>query len=282
MLEKYIFPNHGNTDIHMYKCGYEDCRSGHTWGPAVRDHYLVHYVHTGCGVFHIGDKSYRLSAGDGFFIPPDTVAHYSADENDPWSYSWIGFHGLKAEKYMFSAGLSAKNPRFAYTRDDRMKTYFKKMITASSADRVGDMRALGYFYLIISLLTEVGGPSPESDGKGRSELYVKKAVEYIRTHYTHGMRIGDMAAYLGLNRSYLYDLFMTYLRMSPQQFLIRFRIEKACDLMRRSQLSISDISRSVGYDDPFLFSKVFKKVTGMPPRAYRKTLDAASPPQELL
>jgi YesN/AraC family two-component response regulator len=65
-------------------------------------------------------------------------------------------------------------------------------------------------------------------------------------------------------------IFKEYFNTSPQNYLINFRINKACNLMKNPNLSIGEISRSVGYDDPFLFSKMFKKIKGIPPRIYRK------------
>jgi transcriptional regulator GlxA family with amidase domain len=59
------------------------------------------------------------------------------------------------------------------------------------------------------------------------------------------------------------------LNVSPQNYLINFRLKKACDLLSGTNLSINELSNSVGYGDPFLFSKVFKKYKGISPRAYR-------------
>ena len=58
--------------------------------------------------------------------------------------------------------------------------------------------------------------------------------------------------------------------MTPQQYIISFRVNKACELMKNFKLSICDISRSVGYDDSLAFSKIFKKQKGMSPKKYRE------------
>lgn len=60
--------------------------------------------------------------------------------------------------------------------------------------------------------------------------------------------------------------------VTPQQYVINFRINKACELMSNHTLTISDISRSVGYYDTLGFSKIFKKETGVSPRKYRENL----------
>jgi AraC-like DNA-binding protein len=105
------------------------------------------------------------------------------------------------------------------------------------------------------------------------EEYVKKALEYITMNYSRSISVAEIARNVGLDRSYLYSLFNIFVNASPQEYLINFRMEKACDLMRTATLTIGGIARSVGYDDPLMFSKAFKKVKGLSPREYRKTLE---------
>jgi transcriptional regulator GlxA family with amidase domain len=69
---------------------------------------------------------------------------------------------------------------------------------------------------------------------------------------------------------------MEYLKTSPQEYLINFRIEKACELMQANLLSIGDIARSVGYDDPLTFSKVFRKLKGVSPSKFRSSIQTGS------
>jgi AraC-like DNA-binding protein len=62
------------------------------------------------------------------------------------------------------------------------------------------------------------------------------------------------------------------MNISPQNFLINYRVERAVDLMQNPELTIGDISRSVGYEDPFQFSKIFKKIKGVSPSEFRNNL----------
>jgi AraC-like DNA-binding protein len=260
-----------HTDLNMYQCGAEDCDPGHDFGPAVRDHFLIHYIVSGRGTFYVGDRVYPLGKGQGFLICPDIVTYYQADYEDPWTYFWVGFHGLKAESYLHHAGLNADNPIFTYDRDDYIKNCFIDMMETKKLTKSREIKLLGILYLFLSQLIEVNGKERFVDSQNdRKELYIKKAIEFIEMNYSRKIRITDIAHYIGLDRSYLGAVFKEYLNTSPQEYLINFRINKACELMKNTHLSIGDISRSVGYDDPFLFSKVFKKIKEVPPREYRK------------
>jgi mannose-6-phosphate isomerase-like protein (cupin superfamily) len=68
-----------NSDLNMYHCGTEDCAPGHDYGPAVKDHYLIHYILDGKGTFHVGEKIYQLGKGQGFLICPNVITYYQAD-----------------------------------------------------------------------------------------------------------------------------------------------------------------------------------------------------------
>ncbi|MGE5613279.1 MAG: AraC family ligand binding domain-containing protein, partial [Bacillota bacterium] len=62
-----------HTDLNMYQCGTQECKPGHSYGPAVRDHFLIHYIHSGKGKFCVNGREYNLEGGQGFLICPDVV-----------------------------------------------------------------------------------------------------------------------------------------------------------------------------------------------------------------
>ena len=99
-------------DLTLYQYGYEQCEPYHTFGPAMRNHYLIHCILSGKGQYitnYRGEMfTYELEAGQAFLIEPNTLIYYSADGNDPWKYMWIEFDGLKGAEYVKQAGLSLK------------------------------------------------------------------------------------------------------------------------------------------------------------------------------
>lgn len=271
MQQELLIHRLNHTDLNMYHCGTEKCDSDHYYGPAVRDHFLIHYIHSGKGKFFIGEKEYILQKGQGFLICPDIVTFYQADHDDPWSYSWIGFYGLKAESYLKKAGLTSDNPIFNDNGNDFISNCFHQMMEAKKFLKGREIRLLGVLYLFLSQLIEQNGNDRLNvSATSKKEDYIKKVIEYIEMNYSRKMSISEMARHISLDRSYLGSIFKVQLDTSLQDFLINYRIEKACELMKNEVLSIGDISRSVGYDDPLLFSKLFRKNKGMPPREYRK------------
>ena len=103
-------PKHKFSDLYLCFCGYEACQPFHSYGPAVRPNYVIHYIISGKGIFTIGNRTYRLTAGQGFFLMPNVRTYYEADADDPWTYLWIGFDGEKAASYVQELGLSEEHP----------------------------------------------------------------------------------------------------------------------------------------------------------------------------
>ena len=81
------------TSIYIHQCGTEKCQNGHSYGPAMREHYLIHCIFTGKGRFYDGLRNYDLRKGQGFLILPGIISLYQADMQEPWHYGWVGFGG---------------------------------------------------------------------------------------------------------------------------------------------------------------------------------------------
>ena len=90
--------------------GSEQCEPGYKFGPFVRTSFVLHMVTRGCGCLYKKEGAFPVHAGQAFLICPEEVTTYQADQDDPWKYMWIGFHGYQAEHMMAQAGLSGEHP----------------------------------------------------------------------------------------------------------------------------------------------------------------------------
>ena len=107
-------------DLYLCFCGYAECQKLHSFGPATRPNYIIHYIVEGKGVYTVGEKNYHLGKGQGFLIEPETMTFYQADRDEPWTYFWIGFSGKRAAKYTEDLGLNSDHLTFrTETLDDQ-------------------------------------------------------------------------------------------------------------------------------------------------------------------
>lgn len=260
-----------NTDINFYDIGYEQCANGYHFGPAVRDHYIIHYVLSGKGIYQYGKKTYHLKAGDGFLICPDYVTYYQADTENPWSYTWVGFIGIKAPKIIKQSGLSQDNPIFTYTKDSFFKDMIKNIADYNKYSLESELIRDSYLYLFLAKLISISpNNSMAVDHYSSVEEYVKSSIDYIERNYSKNISVNEISNYIGVNRTYFSHIFKKLMCKAPIEYIVETRMDKACTLLKNPTLKIAEVSASVGYPDQFVFSKQFKKIMGISPSQYRK------------
>ena len=255
--------NREGLGLAVYNCGFQRCSPGHTWGPAVRDHFLIHYITSGKGVYDSGSGKYSLSAGDGFLVVPNRLITYWADQSDPWEYYWVGFNGTDAERLVCEAGLSAEQPIFHYDKDS---LYREKLLNIYrlNGNRPSDQARMQAGLLSFMAAMMDRRPLDIQEKKSGYE-YVKKSLQFIDYNYSRSIDVDDIAANVGISRSHLYRLFMKHISVPPNEYLTRYRIQKASLLLESSNLSVGEAAYSTGFSDQLYFSRVFKSIRGSPP-----------------
>ncbi len=273
-MQNYLFLSNDYFDITIYQYGREQCEPFHTFGPAIRNHYLIHCILSGKGIYRTVTQDhaclYELCQDQAFLIEPNQIVHYSADEKEPWEYMWIEFDGLKAKEFLNHAGLSQAHPVFTATSPEGCRQVFSPLLHMLDCPDMLPAQIVGYTYLFFGALmkhSKAARPLPKNDIK---QFYVQSTAGYIENHYMEDISIEDIAAHLGLNRSYFSKLFKKMTHKSPQEFLITYRIHKACEYLRSTNMTIGDIASHVGYPNQFHFTRAFKSIMKLPPNEWRK------------
>lgn len=258
-------PLYLNSSLTLYQCGWENCQKGHTFGPAVRPHYLFHYVLRGKGRFRSQGKEYQISAGQGFLICPGDSTVYAADLQEPWDYCWFGFDGYEVKSILDRCGLSLEQPIFTDQSGGALEENLQKLISLFSGGKYTEYEAIGRLYLVFSKMIREEGKTAKAFDKS----YADKAVDFIRHNYSYNIRIADIAHHIGIDRTYLYKIFKQIHHISPQQYLIQVRLHIACTLLENSGMPIAEIAYSCGFQDTPAFYKHFKSRYASTPAEYR-------------
>ena len=268
-----VFPNENFIDLSLYQYGWEHCKPSHSYGPAARNHYLFHYVISGTGTLMSDDSAgrthtYQIRSGQGFMIFPKQVNTYIADEKLPWEYAWVEFDGLKAKESLEMAGLTMDSPIYhPGARDLSLELKNEMLYIAKHSDQ-SPFHLIGHLYLMLDYLTRSSSKRLIQTGKIR-DFYIKEAISFIEQNFQNDISVEDIAGFCNLNRSYFGKIFRDTLGKSPQEFLISYRMSKAAELLKLTELSVGDISSAVGYLNQLHFSRAFKKIYGTSPRQWR-------------
>ena len=260
----YTYTNLIPTDIYPVQYGEEQCEPGHHFGPCVRSNYIIHYVYSGKGTFKILNKEYELTEGQLFLIPPNYSTYYKADSNTPWLYRWVEFNGSMTEKLLTQSGLDIHNPILSDTAALDIGNSIIKLIECGEASFE---KLMPHFWNFIYALTKQGLPAiPENI----SEEYIRKAETYIKSNLHKNVTVTTTADYIGIDRSYLCRLFTEHKGLSPKQYIDNLKMNMAVQYLKQTNISITEISISLGYSDCHAFNKAFKKYYGCSPSDWRK------------
>lgn len=103
-----------------------------------------------------------------------------------------------------------------------------------------------------------------------SRILFEQVSEYMHEHYGEAIDIPSLAEMNKVNRNRLYYVFKKYSGMGPGDYLLNYRLNRGREIVFVENLDIQEISESVGFNDPFYFSRAFKKKFGVSPTDYRK------------
>lgn len=261
------YQTHIGADLNVCEAGYEECLPDKPCEIIPIDYFVIHYCVKGEGIFQIQDRSEHIYPGDLFMIPAHTPNKYYPVPENPWCYRWVGIRGRAAERLLADCGLSRENFFIRYRVDGELEHFFEKVYSACRMKQ--DFSAMGNLYCLLDhiknhvLCQTAPALSP-------SELHFQELVHYIHRHYSQEISISHMAAATSIDRTYIFKLFKKYQHMSPSQYLLEYRMEKACILLSKTSLRIADISATVGFQSAPYFSRQFVKIMGVTPSAYRR------------
>lgn len=271
----------------IFYCGRESCLPGHSFGPAIRKQYLIHFVLAGRGEFHVGGTTYELSAGDAFLIRPGEVTYYQADQNEPWTYAWMAFAGDQADSILAEVGFGVFDHIGEFCHIDMIDRLLDELQQSFENPAEGEFGLTGYFFLIVNQLqaraTERDKSNLFAAALNRSDndrpiahphtydqRYLAKARSIMRDNFAYPITIANVARLIGIDRTYLYRIFMHYEKRSPKQYLTALRIKAAREMLLETDHSLAEIALSCGFYDSSAFCRTFADYEGMTPGQYRK------------
>ena len=257
-----------NSELSVCEYGWHECEKNHSYGPSKRDFYLLHMITQGEGIFEFKNKTYSLSAGDMFLITPNEYAYYKSSGSNPWSYYWIGFKGAEAEKTLRLCGF--QNSIHIKNIAD-LKPFieiFELIKTCPVHVAQSDYMIQGYLYLIIGNLIGLN----EEIREYRYSDTLNKAIDFIQDNYAENITVCKLSKLCNLDRSQLYRKFMNEVKISPQDYIKKTRINKSLLYFKFKEFSLEEIALKCGFNNYPYYSKVFKQEFETSPAKFRKKL----------
>ena len=255
--------------LQLFFFGKSSCKPKHSVANHVRQNYIIHFITCGSGMFSTGKHIYHLHDNQGFFILPDTPVFYESSADHPWEYFWLGIDGAGAEEFFSHLGLTAQSPVFECHNIAALSELIDEMLNISPDSFENKLKLQGLAFLFLasasSSCSSITSPVPPEANK-----HIERTIRFIQRYYHQPITVDNIANNVSLNRSYLATLFRHSMGITIQNYLMDYRISKACELLILTNDSVHAIAYSCGYNDALTFSKAFKKKKGISPLAYRK------------
>lgn len=242
----------------------------------------LYCVTHGRGVRMTGDTMLPFAEGEVVLIPP-SLAHYwqydtnSANEDGEICYLMVAFSHELIEKCM-SVFPEVRNRlmgqifpsdaiKFGTASASVIKRSLMRMKAMDELVRLSEMVNILPFIFTTSDHKLIGKPINIE----RDIRRMQQVAEYVMAHYVHSISLDDIAAHIGMNRSSFCTFFKRVKGITFSQFVTRYRLETACELLKTSQMQVSEVCYTVGFNDLPHFIRVFSSAYGQSPSKYRKS-----------
>ncbi|HEY4205563.1 MAG TPA: AraC family transcriptional regulator [Puia sp.] len=241
-----------------------------TWnkGRILNDYYIV-FISKGQGVFESAlSQPTVIRAGTCFFLFPDVWHRYKPDLTTGWEEYWIGFRGLYPDQLMTKGFFSSAFPIASPGLNDTLLGLMQKIV-----DNVHSA-APGYHQVISGITLEILGlvhalSTHEELSIDEDEQAVEKAKFYLRENLESTLDMKQLLRQLPMSYSKFRKIFKELTGESPNQYHLHLRLDKARELLNTTNLNVTEVAYSLGFDSVFYFSRLFKKKNGISPKSYR-------------
>jgi AraC family transcriptional regulator, arabinose operon regulatory protein len=247
--------------------GYKTWRSGGT------NDWLFIYTLDGKGRFGYRGGEFIASTGDAVFLKPHTLHDYGVEASlEHWELRWSHVHprthwAAYLQLPEIAPGLLHLHVEKAQRRKIEKRFADVHTLATSGLERREDF-AMNALEEVLLLLDSI-------NPRARRQLdpRVVTVQTYLRQHLNERVPLEQLSKVCHLSSSRLSHLFREQVGMTPLEFLEAERLERAKRLLELTSVTVQAIAAEVGFENPFYFTRRFKKYTGLSPRDFRATVN---------
>ena len=237
----------------------------------IKQNYVLHIVLDGHGIYRVKGKIYSLRKNQAFIVKPSEIVYYypDPDYNDNFEYVWVGFAGDGVDAVLKAIGLDGF---YSYVLDlkntDKIKSYVFDMINFQGKETFNYMAKL---YEIFQEIVE--NSKHESEGRQKDKSHNNNMVNYIHKNIKE-VTVSSLCETFSMERSGLYKYFLREFKMSPQDYIIKNKLEIARELIVETNIDLQSVCTNSGFGNYSHFCRIFTKNFGCSPTEFRKNNSA--------
>ena len=237
-----------------------------TVNPTGREDYYFMYLKLGELTVKINGKTFTAKEGSLIIIPPNTPYEYYQLTDKELFYYWVHFTGSATTQILTKLGFN-NLPILRETPKSSSQVTYQMTRIFNCYIKNGFHRDVELAHFLDAMLIDIAKNASEPENKIQK---LSTSINYINENYTKELNVPELAKMEFLSVSRYIALFKEVTGSSPYQYVISLRLNTACEMLRDSSLSVTQIAEVLGFQNCFFFSKLFKKHLKMSPTQYKK------------
>lgn len=232
--------------------------------------YVLIYCIDGSGWYRIGHREYKVGRNQYFILPAGIPHTYGADPSGSWTIYWIHFRGEHASYFAEGAQepqeINVNMNSRILERNNMFEEIMSTLAAGHDLERLRYASSLLHHYLASMRYLKLFRSSVQ---RSDDASMVDAAIHFMQENLEKRITLQDIVRFVGYSPSHLSVIFKRQTGHSPLNYFNEMKIERACHLLETTDMKINQISYKVGIDDSLYFSRLFSKVKGISPSAYR-------------
>lgn len=237
------------------------------------DQYVFIYCVDGKGWFELEGKHYDVKTNQYFILPAGVPHTYAADEMNPWTIYWIHFRGSLARYYAADCTHPLDvTPSMASRINARINLFEEIFNTLKSSFAIENIRyamaTLHHYLASLRYIQQYRNADRQTEQNNSDIIGI--VIHFLNENIERHLTLKEIAEFSGLSPSRLSAVFKDRTGHSPLNYFNFMKMRKACELLDNTKMKLNQISLKLGIDDQYYFSRLFSKIMGSSPKAYRE------------
>ena len=254
--------------------GREQCDPHYRIARSRFNYHSIEYVVAGQGDLGVNGDRFPLRPGAIFYYSPTTSHEITTDPAQPLDKYFVDFCGPRFTRLLKGHPLAGHEPCYV-SPTLRMQELFASLQRCGRNAGTHTQSICGCLLELLILQVAENALS-QDDAESPAQRTYQRCRQLIERQVLALHALNDIAEACHINAPYLCRLFKRYGAESPYQMLIRLKMRHATDLLNGSPALIKQVAKATGFADPYHFSRVFKKVYGVSPRAFLQSAHRAT------
>lgn len=232
--------------------------------------YQLIYVTRGRGFFRSNSvKLSKVKAGNTILLFPDEWHSYYPQKDIGWDTYWIGFYGSHPDSLVNHRFFLKRNPVFDIGFSEEVAGLFDQAIELVKQEKSGFQQAASG--IVLHLLGEIYYITKNNLFEDKEIVKkIEEARMIMREHPEGSVCLEEIAAGLNLSYSWFRKMFKQYTGLSPAQYQLQLKLQKAKALLISSSKPVKEIAYLLDFESPNYFTSFFKDKTGFTPLEFRR------------